>query len=122
MKLIFIYGPPAIGKLTVAKELVKLTNYKLFHNHMTLDTVAPILEFDTDAFWGLVERLRLLILEEAAKQKVKGTIFTYCYDYPEDGKWIRKLVKTIEKHKSKNPSPRQVDSSFRFLQKQKILL
>jgi tRNA uridine 5-carbamoylmethylation protein Kti12 len=32
MKLIFLYGPPAVGKLTVAQELVTLTGYKLFHN------------------------------------------------------------------------------------------
>ena len=31
-KLIFIYGPPADGKLTTARELEKVTGYKLVHN------------------------------------------------------------------------------------------
>ena len=34
MKHLFLYGAPAVGKLTVAKELADLTGYKLFHNHL----------------------------------------------------------------------------------------
>lgn len=36
MKLMFIYGPPAAGKLTVAKALCAHTGFKLFHNHLAL--------------------------------------------------------------------------------------
>ena len=36
MKLVFIYGPPAVGKLTVAKELAALTGFKVFHNQVIL--------------------------------------------------------------------------------------
>ena len=39
MNLVFIYGPPAVGKLTVAKELSLITGYPLFHNHLTRDLV-----------------------------------------------------------------------------------
>lgn len=42
MNLIFIYGPPAAGKLTVATELVKLTNYKLLDNHKAIDCLAEL--------------------------------------------------------------------------------
>jgi len=35
MKLVFIYGPPAVGKLTVANALAKVTGFKVFHNHLT---------------------------------------------------------------------------------------
>jgi len=34
-KLIILFGPPAVGKMTVGKELADLTGLKLFHNHMT---------------------------------------------------------------------------------------
>jgi shikimate kinase len=37
MPIVFIYGPPAAGKLTVAKELSAVTGYKLFDNHVTID-------------------------------------------------------------------------------------
>lgn len=37
MKLIFLYGPPAAGKLTVATELARITGYKLMDNHKATD-------------------------------------------------------------------------------------
>lgn len=37
--LIMITGPQAVGKMTVEQELAKLTNFKLFHNHMSIDLV-----------------------------------------------------------------------------------
>ena len=39
MKLILLYGPPAVGKLTIAKEIARLTGFKLFHAHLTSDLV-----------------------------------------------------------------------------------
>lgn len=56
MKLIYIYGPPASGKLTVAKELEKLTKYKLFHNHLINDVISEIMDFDKDIFIAASER------------------------------------------------------------------
>ncbi len=35
MQLVFLYGPPGVGKLTVGNALSALTGYKLFHNHLT---------------------------------------------------------------------------------------
>ena len=42
MQLIFIYGLPASGKLTVAEELAELTGYPVFHYHVTRDLVQRI--------------------------------------------------------------------------------
>ena len=42
MKLIFIYGTPATGKLTVAKVLSNKIGFKVFHNHLTFDLVISI--------------------------------------------------------------------------------
>lgn len=44
MKLIIIFGPHAVGKMTVGQELAKLTELKLFHNHMTIDIVSDLFE------------------------------------------------------------------------------
>jgi shikimate kinase len=98
MNLIVIYGPPAAGKLTVAKELKKLTGYRLFHNHLTLDLLSHVFEFGTDKFFNLSGKLRLWIFEEAARQNIDGLIFTYCYAHPGDGGFVRQVIEKVGKH------------------------
>jgi cytidylate kinase len=46
VKLIVIYGPSAAGKHTVGRQLAKLTGYKFFYNHLTVDVVRAL--FDDD--------------------------------------------------------------------------
>ncbi|MCH7663235.1 MAG: shikimate kinase, partial [Chloroflexi bacterium] len=41
MKFIILFGPLAVGKMTVGQELEKLTGLKLFHNHLTIELVLP---------------------------------------------------------------------------------
>lgn len=65
MKLILLFGPPAVGKLTVAKELAKLTSFTLFHNHIVLNAVTEIFDFNTDARRRLESEFRQRIVEEA---------------------------------------------------------
>ena len=36
MKLVVIFGPPAVGKMTVGQELARRTGLRLLHNHMTI--------------------------------------------------------------------------------------
>jgi len=98
MNLIFIYGPPASGKLTVAKQLAKLTGYKIFHNHLTVDTIIPIFDFGTPAFAYLASLMRFKIFETACKYGLKGLIFTYCYDHPQDDKFVKKVINIIHKN------------------------
>ena len=42
MKLLFIIGDAAVGKMTVGQELMKITDLRLFHNHMTIEPVIKI--------------------------------------------------------------------------------
>lgn len=98
MNLIFIYGPPASGKLTVAKKLAKLTGYKIFHNHLTVDTIIPIFDFGTPAFAYLASLMRFKIFKTACKYGIKGLIFTYCYSYTQDDKFVKKVIRIINKN------------------------
>lgn len=41
MHLVVIFGPPAVGKMTVGHEPAKLTGFKLFHNHMSVEPRSP---------------------------------------------------------------------------------
>ena len=49
-KFIQIIGPQAVGKMTVGQELAKITGYKLLYNHMTIEMVRLIFDYDKEAF------------------------------------------------------------------------
>src|SRR6266446_1998140 len=91
MKLIFIYGPAAAGKLTIARELVALTGYAVFHNHLIVDAVSSIFPFGSERFIKLREQFWLTMLREAAEAG-RSTIFTFApeasvaLDFPERAK------------------------------------
>lgn len=55
MKFIIITGPQAVGKMTVGQELVKITNLKLLHNHMTIEVLTKIFDYSRDSFRKLNE-------------------------------------------------------------------
>lgn len=78
MKLIIIHGPPAAGKLTVAREIEKLTGFKVFHNHLSIDCIKPVFEFGSEPFSKLVKMIRVETIAEAARRGV-DLIFTVCY-------------------------------------------
>jgi hypothetical protein len=46
--LTYLYGPPAVGKLTVATPLAEVTGHRLFHNHLSVNAVRPIFELALD--------------------------------------------------------------------------
>lgn len=100
MKIVFIYGPPAAGKLTVAEELVKLTNYKLYHNHLSADLLLSVLKFCSKEHLHLTDLFRLEILKAAAKQKVNGMIITSCYAHQLDKNSVNDLIKLAKKIKA----------------------
>jgi hypothetical protein len=81
--LVFIYGPPGVGKLTVATELSRLTGYKLFDNHASIDWVRSVFDDDTATFWDVVNAIRLLIIENAARAGI-DLIVTEALGRPKD--------------------------------------
>ena len=97
MKLIFLYGPPASGKYTIAKVLAQKTGYKLFHNHLTVDLAKGVFDFGTKPFWELVHKIRLDIFETAVKENIPGMIFTYVYQKDSDDDYfVRQVLEKVE--------------------------
>ena len=78
-KLVIIFGPPAVGKMTVGYELSQLTGLALFHNHMTIDLVLPFFTWGETPFHRLVHEFRQRIFEEMAASDKPGMIFTYVW-------------------------------------------
>ncbi|MEO5815985.1 MAG: AAA family ATPase [Gemmatimonadaceae bacterium] len=79
--LVFIVGPPAVGKMAVGHELARRTGLKLFHNHQTIDLVLRFFAFGTPEFKRLVSEFRHRILEEVAASELPGIIFTYVWAF-----------------------------------------
>ena len=87
MKLVIIFGSGAVGKMTVGQELMKITNLRLFHNHMAIE---PVLEIFGYYDGHIVEEIREIVFREFAASENEGMIFTYmwAFDHQEDWDYI----------------------------------
>lgn len=108
--LLYIFGGQAVGKMTVGEEVQKLTNLKLFHNHMTVELANHFYGFIEDdgsllakrykeGFADLRDRLREVVLDNIGKSPLKGLIFTAVpyYDNENDIKLINEYTNTFKK-------------------------
>ena len=92
MKLLFIFGAHAAGKMTVGQAVSRITSLKLFHNHMTIE---PVIELIGAYNGAVTERLRQVVFEEFVKTDNEGLIFTFiwAFDEPHDTEYVRWLTK-----------------------------
>ena len=84
MKLLFLIGDSAVGKMTVGQELTKLTPLRLFHNHMMIE---PVLEIFGTFRGDIIQKLRHVIFEEFAKTDNYGLIFTFMWAFDMQSDW-----------------------------------
>jgi hypothetical protein len=98
MKLVIIFGPQAVGKMTVGHELEKITELKLFHNHMTIELVANFFNYGTTSGKRLVYLFRDEIFKEVATSDLEGLIFTYiwAFDQKEDWDYIEHITQIFK--------------------------
>lgn len=94
MKLLLLFGNSAVGKMTVGQELAKITPLRLFHNHMMIE---PVLEVFGDFRGDIIQKLRMVILEEFGKTEHYGLICTYmmAFDMPSEYEYVRKVIDTL---------------------------
>ena len=84
MDIIFLIGSGAVGKMTVGQELMKITDFRLFHNHMTIE---PVLELYGRRENTLINKLREDIFEAFLQSDFKGMIFTYMWAFDMQSDW-----------------------------------
>jgi len=77
MILLFIHGRPATGKLTIARKLVTLTDFQLYHNHIAVDEALQLHAFGTPGFIEMRDQLWRNFFVRAAKEQPRGLIFTF---------------------------------------------
>lgn len=98
MKLIFLHGPPASGKYTIARGLQESWGVLNFHNHLTLDVAKALFEFGTPPFWDLTHRLRRVALAARAPDPDATVVFTNCYSSPHDDPTVAALEEVVVDH------------------------
>jgi hypothetical protein len=97
MEVIFIHGPAASGKHTIASHLSRLTGLPLFHNHFAVDAALSLFEFGTQGFKNVRTAVWRTAFQEAARAG-RSFIFTFHPEASVEPRLISELVESIESH------------------------
>lgn len=83
--LLFVVGPPAVGKMTVGEAIAERTGLKLFHNHISIELALRYFEYGTPAFNRVNSEIRRQVVEEVAASSLPGLVFTLVWAFDEPG-------------------------------------
>jgi hypothetical protein len=95
MHCVFIFGPVASGKLTVATGVQARSGLPLFHNHLAVDAALSLFEFGSPGFVRLRELIWLGAFREAAEAG-RSFIFTFSPEASVPTTFVGAAVNTIE--------------------------
>ena len=101
VRLIFLHGLPGVGKLTVARELAKLTGFRIFHNHLVVDLVESVFDFGSQPFIDLREEIWLTVFKRSVAANLDGLIFTFAFDRTVRSDFIESTREIIERAEGK---------------------
>jgi hypothetical protein len=92
-ELVLVIGPPAVGKMTVGRAICAASDFRLFHNHHTIEPLLEIFGFGTPPFRVLDKEFRGRVVEEAAVHGVR-LVFTFVWDLENEksADYVRWLV------------------------------
>lgn len=96
--MIWVVGPPAVGKMAVGLEIAKITGYKLLYNHGTIELLIRVFEYGTPKFNLLNNEFRRRVFEEVATSDLLGFIFTYVTAFPlqEEREYMEMVTKIFQ--------------------------
>lgn len=101
MKLLFIYGPPAVGKTTIGHLVAEKTGYSFFFNHATVPAARAVFphwhqpEY-ADRYSDLLKELRKAGIKAAAEASL-DTIFTLAYSGEVDILFVQQIIDIVER-------------------------
>jgi broad-specificity NMP kinase len=98
MNFILIFGPPAVGKMTVGDAIRTKTGIPLMHNHLAIEPALKFFPYGTPSFHRFVETFRRTIFEETINSGRKGLIFTFAWDLDdeEDNRFVKETCELFE--------------------------
>jgi hypothetical protein len=93
---VFIFGPPAVGKMTVGQALARRTGFALLHNHVVGDIVAPYFGSSTPEYAMLTKSITESLVSELVRA-YPGVIFTraHCFADALDAEMMKTLLGAI---------------------------
>jgi len=99
---VLVYGPPGIGKLTIATELSRLAGATLFENDMSIDWAlsifpGPRVAEAGEPFRRLRDALRESVLSEIARAG-RSVVMTFVYSGAADVERVERMFQAIEQH------------------------
>ena len=95
MRLVYLYGPPGVGKLTVARELAALTGYPQLHNHLTVNLVSTLFPYGNADFTRLLRQFRLVMTEEAVRADIDLIVTNVNSGSPDQHTFIQRLAEVV---------------------------
>ncbi|MDO3395916.1 hypothetical protein QWJ41_09325 [Nocardioides sp. SOB44] len=97
-ELLLITGPPAVGKMTVGRAICARSDFRLFHNHHTVEPLLEVFGHGTPPFERLTLEFRRRVLEEAVEHGLR-LVFTLVWgvDDPVEAALVGQMVEPYRK-------------------------
>lgn len=94
VRLLVIFGPPSVGKMTVGRAVTQLSDFRLFHNHAVLEPLLDVFDYGTPPFARLLGEFRRRTIAEAAAAGV-DLVLTYAWalELEEDAREVDDYVR-----------------------------
>src|SRR5690625_3844068 len=82
--MLLLTGPPAVGKMSAGRQIAAMSDFRLFHNHHTIEPLLEVFGYGTPPFRTLDREFRRRVIEEAAAAGL-DLIFTAVWDFADPG-------------------------------------
>jgi tRNA uridine 5-carbamoylmethylation protein Kti12 len=91
-QFVFLYGPPAAGKYTIAKALAAELSWPLFHNHLAINYVESVIKWGEPGFHQACADVRVALVQRALENSTSlVSTFVYAKGFDVDDAFVERL-------------------------------
>jgi shikimate kinase len=95
VQVIFLYGPMGVGKLTIGREIARLTGLKLIHNHLIVDLVTTLFQHESEAYFRLLRQIRQDVFVAASREGVHFVCTGVYRNTPDQNASLRRMLEPV---------------------------